>query len=81
MIYDILQKKLYKILTNNGMTVHFMNGLNDIKSAWNWKVFTLKKNPGFPFSTLKIKKKLENNHVYSTIMTSPSKVAYTVDCW
>lgn len=49
MIYDILQKKLYKILTNNGMTVHFMNGLNDIKSAWNWKVFTLKKKTRFPF--------------------------------
>lgn len=37
MIYDVTQKTIYNILTNNDMEVHFMNGLNDKKSAWNWK--------------------------------------------
>lgn len=33
---------LYRNLTNNGMKVHLINGLNYIKGMWNWTVFTLK---------------------------------------
>lgn len=37
-------KTLYKNLTKNGMNVHFIDGLNDIKGVWNGKVSTLKRN-------------------------------------
>lgn len=38
-----------KNLTSNGMRVHLISGLNDLKTVWNWKVFTLKKSNMFEF--------------------------------
>lgn len=49
MIYDVTQKTIYNILTNNDMEVHFMNGLNDKKSAWNWKKNYFEKCDRFAF--------------------------------
>lgn len=43
MVYDMSQKTLFKILTNNGMKVRFMNGLNDIKKCVELKSVHFKK--------------------------------------
>lgn len=54
MIFEMPHKTLYKNLTKNGMNVHFIDGLNDIKDVWNGKVSTLKRNNRFAFPLFNI---------------------------
>lgn len=46
--------KRHKHLKNNSMKMHFINGFNDMKSVWNWKMFTLKKNDTSDFQLFNI---------------------------